>query len=524
MKIGENNISTDNDSKESTVNNSLQKIAKGTGIILFGTVIGMFLGFVGWIIIVRYITQSEYGIYSLSLVLTGIFITISTLGLREGTTRYISIFRGRGEKEKTRIIAFLSIKISLFVSIVFSFILFLLSNFISKNIFNNAALTIPLQLFSIAIPFTILIYILISIFRGFDIVGPKVYFLEILRNVLFILLLIISIWLDLSFIGVLYCYLTSYIITCIYFVAYAIYKSPLPTSASLKVSHSTHIGRKLLFFSIPLLAVSTLNMIMHWTDTLILGYYKTPDIVGLYNGAVPLARLIPVTLISVGFIYVPIASKLFSRNLLSEIGRMYQVLTKWIFSFTLPVILIFILFPETVLNFLFGIEYIPAASTLRLLSFGFIIHISLGLNSLTLLVMGKTRFLMIASSLGVISNVVLNVALIPNFGIVGAAFASLVAYWIINIFNSTKLYRISKIHPFTRNYVKPLVISIMLLSLIYGFAYFVKIEFWMLPIFLFLFLITYGILLILTKSFDKVDIDLFTIIDKSFGFNLPYLI
>ena len=57
------------DTMSEIVNQSLQKIAKGTGIIFIGTIIGMFLGFVGRVIVVRYITQSEYGIFSLALVL-----------------------------------------------------------------------------------------------------------------------------------------------------------------------------------------------------------------------------------------------------------------------------------------------------------------------------------------------------------------------------------------------------------------------------------------------------------------------
>jgi len=38
------------------VDQSLQKIAKGTGIIFVGTIIGMLLGFVGRVVIVRYTT------------------------------------------------------------------------------------------------------------------------------------------------------------------------------------------------------------------------------------------------------------------------------------------------------------------------------------------------------------------------------------------------------------------------------------------------------------------------------------
>ncbi|MGB2840866.1 MAG: oligosaccharide flippase family protein [Halobacteriota archaeon] len=81
------------------VNQSLQKIAKGTGIVFTGTIIGLLLGFIGRIILVRYTTQTEYGIYCLALVIISIFATISTLGLKEGSTRYIAYFNFMGWKK-----------------------------------------------------------------------------------------------------------------------------------------------------------------------------------------------------------------------------------------------------------------------------------------------------------------------------------------------------------------------------------------------------------------------------------------
>ncbi len=75
------------------VNQSLQKIARGTGIIFIGTIIGMLLGFIGRIILIRFTTQTDYGIYCLALVVISIFVTISTLGLSEGSTRHIAYFR-----------------------------------------------------------------------------------------------------------------------------------------------------------------------------------------------------------------------------------------------------------------------------------------------------------------------------------------------------------------------------------------------------------------------------------------------
>ena len=91
----------------------------------------MLLGFVSRVIVVRYLTQNEYGIFSLALVLMSIFVTISTPGLQEGATRYIAYF---------------------------------------------------MKIFSAAVPFTVLIGIFASIFRGFDRVEPKAYFQNILRQ------------------------------------------------------------------------------------------------------------------------------------------------------------------------------------------------------------------------------------------------------------------------------------------------------------------------------------------------------
>ena len=496
------------------VNQSLQKIAKGTGIVFVGTIIGMLLGFVSRVIIVRYITQSEYGIYSLALVLMSIFVTVSTLGLQEGSTRYIAYFRGKGEEGKVKGVISTSIKIASVASIIFSSILFLLADLISTNIFHSSELSTPLKIFSFAIPFTVLIGIFTSLFRGFDEVKPNVYFQKIIRNVLFILFLIAIALLGLSFSGVLYAYLASIVITCVVFAIYTIKKLP---SSVKKDTAINSIGKELLLFSIPLLAVAMLGMVMNWTDILMLGYFKTPDVVGLYNGAMPLARLIPLFLGSAAFIYTPITSGLYSKKLMEEMGRTYQVLTKWIFFVTIPLFSILFLFPEAVLNFLFGTDYIQAASALRILSLGFMFHTFLGLNGLTLMVMGETRFIMLVSFFGAISNVILNAALIPNFGIIGAAFASLFAYCLSNILSSTKLYQLSKIHPFTRNYVKPVGISIVILVFTYIITSFLKVEFWMLPFLLFLFLFAYGLLLLLTKSFDKEDIDMLLAIEKKTG-------
>ena len=500
------------------VNQSLQKIAKGTGIIFIGTIIGMLLGFVGRVIIVRYITQTEYGIYSLAFVIISIFVTISTLGLSEGSTRYIAYFRGKKEEGKVKGIITSSIKIAFIASISLAAISFFISDFISTSVFHTPALSTPLKIFSIAIPFTVLINVFIAIFRGFDRVDAKVYFQDILRPVLYLLFLIAVVLFGLSFLGVIFAYLVSIAITCIAFVIYMLKKSPLSIRSGSSVTNP--MTKELLFFSVPLLAVSMLIMVMSWTDTLMLGYFKTPDVVGVYNAAQPLAHLLSMTLSSMSFIYIPIISQLYSKNLIAELKRSYIILTKWIFLVTLPIFFVLFLFPDVVLNLLFGSRYIGAAVALQILAFGYFLNICLGFTYNTLLVLGKTKFLMWTLAIGAIINIILNMVLISPMGIIGAAIASAFSLIVTKILSLIKLYRFFEVHPFTKNYLKITGISVVFLFVFYIFRNLVIMSFWMFMVLFMLLLISYGLLMLFTKSFDDEDIMILLTIEKRLGIDL----
>jgi len=263
---------------------------------------------------------------------------------------------------------------------------------------------------------------------------------------------------------------------------------------------------------------------MVWTDTLMLGYFDNSQIVGLYNGATNLAHFIPIGLTSVAFIFVPIASELYSKHRNHEIGRTYQITAKWIFLLTIPIFFILFLFPETVTKTVYGAEYVASSLSLQILCIGFMFHTSLGLNGMTLIVFGKTNFLLVSSLIGVCANIVLNIFLIPLLGIVGAALASLLSYSMVNLLRSLYLYKISKIHPFTRGYIKPILIAGILMGFIYYLTTIIAIKIWMLPLLLLLFLFLFFMIVLVTSSLDKDDVSLLYIIEKKSGLKLTKVI
>jgi len=500
------------------VNQSLQKIAKGTGIVFTGTIIGLLLGFIGRIILIRYTTQTEYGIYSLAFVIMSIFVTISTLGLSEGSTRYIAYHRGTKEEGKVRGVISSSIKIAIIASISLAVVSFLISDFISVSIFHVPELSTPLKIFSIAIPFTVLITVFISIFRGFDRVEPRVYFQNILRNVLYILFLIAVVFFGLSFLGVIYAYVLSIAVTCMVSVIYMMKKSPISIRSGSSVTNP--MIKELLFFSVPLLAVSMLQMITTWTDTLMLGYFKTPDVVGLYNAALPLAHLLTMTSASMSFIYIPIISQLYAKSSIEEVKKSYMILTKWIFLVTLPIFFVLFLFPEVVLNLLFGSRYIGASVALQVLAFGFFIYVSLGFPSNTLIVAGKSKFLMWTFAISAVINIILNMGLIPSMSIAGAAVASAFSFAMVKILNTIKLYKMMQIHPYSKNYLKITGLLVMFLFIFYILRNLVIMSLWMFVALFLLFLVSYYLSVLFTKSFDDEDIMILLTIEKRLGLDL----
>lgn len=498
---------------------SLVKITKGAGIAFIGSLAGLFLGFLGKLLVVRYGTEAEYGVFSLAFALLTICVLIGTLGLEQGTVRSIAYARGKNEGERVRGIISASLWLALMAGLIVCFILFLTSGAIAEGIFHEPALSLPLKIFATAVPFLILINVFVSIFRGFDRMEPTVYFRDILRGALFPLLLLGIIFLSLPFQWVFYAYLGSVIICCIALIIYAIKRLPSPIRVATNVS-ANPLAKELLVFSLPLFGAGMLGMIIAWTDTLMLGYFKIPADVGLYNAAQPLAWFISAPLGVMVLIYMPVTSGLYAQGSISGMRRNFFILTKWLCSATLPLFLILFLFPETALSFLFGVNYTSAANALRILSLGFMINNLLGPNGATLIAMGKSRFMMWATLVTAVLNVGLNIALIPPLGIEGAAIASVAAQTSVNLIRCGKLYSLSKAQPLSKNLLKPTITSLVLIFLMqFIFGDFVTVVWWMLPLLLISYYGIYGLSVLLTKSIDREEIAMLLAVEKRTGIN-----
>lgn len=501
------------------LSDSLRKIARGTGIAIVGMLIGLLLQFVARLIIARYSSEVNYGIFSLALAVLSISAILACLGLNYGAARYIAYYRAKGDIARVHGAISAYLQLSTVTSLLIGVALFFSAKTVALNIFHTPDLIPAFRIFAIGLPFLTIIITLTDIFRGFDQVRPQAYFQYISLNTLFVLFILVMMLSGLPFVAVFYAYLAAIALTFIATVIYTTKKLPYPVTFTEKTP-TLSTKKELLTFSLPLLVAVAMVTIINWTDTLMLGYFKTPGAVGFYNAAYPLAQFIYMPMTALLLIYVPTATRLYSQNLMAELRRNYTILTKWLTFLTLPAFLILCLFPETVLNLFFGTAYSAAAPALRILPFGFMLNNLLGPNTATLIAMGRSRFVMWATLGGAMLNVTLNIALIPPLGIVGAAIASVASLTLINSIVSVRLYSLCRVQPLSNNLLKPLITCIVLTLLFQVIINrFFAITLWMLPLLFILYYSVYGIAAVLLRSFDKEDIALLLEIEKWSGIN-----
>jgi len=490
------------------LDSSLKKAVKGATLIFLGTVAGNLIWFAIKVLIVRSITKEEFGMYTLALTVASVLSAIAFLGTQEGTTRFIATLSGEGRAEEADSVARSSLHVGMASGLAAAVLLYLLSGPAARHVFYKPELAPALRAFSLFIPFSVMAGVVVSVLRGHGIIRPKVYYQDIGHPIYFLAFLLVPLAYGLSYLDIIHAFTASTVLVFISVSTYGYRKTGL-NPAPLR--RGRHYG-ELLRFSLPLLFAGVSNMVLVWTDSLMLGRYAGAEDVGVYNVGISLARLLAFPLTALSFVFLPLAGEMHSRQQHAELRRTYQVLTKWVFAATLPLFFVLFFFPEMTITFLFGERLVEAALPLRILSLGFLFHVFLGANSVLLLVLGMPQAFMKVSMLSAFLNVILNYVLIKRLGlgVEGASAATAVSYILLNLLTTAVVYRKSAIHPFTAKYLRPLagsaVISLIIYAVVKGLPFF---SLWLMPLYLALFVGGYVFSLLVTRSLDKEDLFLF---------------
>ena len=191
-------------------------------------------------------------------------------------------------------------------------------------------------------------------------------------------------------------------------------------------------AKTLLNDSWPLLLSEIAIMFYMKIDQIMLGQIAGNEAVGVYSAATRISEvwyfIIPIVLTSV----FPTLAKLHSNKSL-ELSQRWVQAYRLMFWLSVSVAVTLTFAAKFIVSFLFGEVYSAASIVLT-------IHVWAGINvaigsvwSKWLLLENKLIIGLYGQLAGAIINVGLNLLLIPEFGVVGAALATLGSYWISNI-------------------------------------------------------------------------------------------
>lgn len=502
-------------SDENYLNESLRKIAKGAGIGFAGTFIGKAFGYLSMIVIARCLDPSNYGLILLGFACMSIATTLSMVGLPTGVQRYVSFYRGKGDEGRIKGTILGAIKISFPLSLTATFLLFSGADWVSIHVFHSPELTPVLRIFSIAIPFFVLVSIFIAATIGFQDLRYKVYVNDLFLNIVKLTAIVIFLVLGFGVLGATSGWALA-LIGMPFIAFYFLEKKVFPfLSSNIK---SVPMEKELFSFSWPLIFAGFAGFIRDWTDTIMVAYFLTASSVGIYNAALPTAGLLRILGKSFSTIFMPVITELYAKNREEELKSVYAAVTKWVISLVFPGFLLMALFSETIIRIIFGAEYVDGAMALSILALGFSIYCVFVIANSVIGAYGKTKIIMVGSFIGACINVGLNFLLIPIYGVNGAAVATGLSIVLPSIFYLFFVYRIGKMQPFRMNHFKPIFVSIISVMVVYGLTkYVLGVSFLVLIIMFFVFLVIYFFLLLIFKGFEEEDLIIMRAIDERLG-------
>jgi O-antigen/teichoic acid export membrane protein len=167
-------------------------------------------------------------------------------------------------------------------------------------------------------------------------------------------------------------------------------------------------------------------LIFSYADTILIGIFMTPGDVGIYRIAFQLAAVASFLVLAFQAVLFPWWSRWHAKNDIHMIELSLSKATTYCLLLAIPVTAGGIILSEKLLYFFYGESFQSGSNALIILLFVQIANIFMLLLTMCLTAVNKPRESFIVTLVSAVLNIFLNIMLIPVFGILGAAVATLV--------------------------------------------------------------------------------------------------
>ncbi len=432
---------------------SLASIARGGSLYTVGKVVSDAGEFVLHLLVSRWLGAGLYGLFAYGKTLAFTALLLTNLGSDKSILRYLPQYEQ--QPVKRRFLLGLAWLTSTFGGLVVASALFVFAPTISTVTLADPQFIPILRLFAAILFLDTLANLLYATFRALDIIEYEILSRRLLKPVLRVGAVGTALLLGASVYGVVAAMVVASLLTLgvagYLFVTRTDIRPTLRSSAANRQTVRSYYN-----YSLPLTAKEAGTVMQGRVDVLMVGFFLSSTAVGIYNVSVLIAGLLYVPLLAANQLFAPVASRLYSQGKRTDLEAVYTAVTRWIFTLSLLLASVVVVFRAEILG-LFGSEFTAGTAVLTLFVISQLCNCATGPSGDLLMMTDHQYAVMLNEWVFGIANVVLNIVLIQEFGIIGAALASAGVLAVRNLTKLAEVWYFERMQPYSWAFLKPVV-------------------------------------------------------------------
>lgn len=435
-----------------TSTHTISAIARGSGFLAAGDLFDYASRAVAAFVLAHGLGAHEYGIYNIAVSMSFVFSGIADFGLEAAMERFIPVLRKREDHGGVRGTLQLGVGITALGALGFGLAMLLLSPLMANQIFDEPELETLFRLFSVIVPVMALTNIAGAIARGYKRMDYYAFTYDFVQPLVRVVLVVVF-----AFIG-----LNPVIASVIFGVSYVAALVVLVRLLRRERRDSTPLApprrdtKEVTFFAFPFWLTSLMTKVRSNIQSLLLGAFDSATSVGVFSLAGSANLVGRISNLSIATSMRPVLAELFDAGAHDEMDRLYKTTTRWTLTLNLPIFVVMVTFAEPILA-LFGDSFVVGSSALIVLAISELVNAITGTCGAVVDMSGKGK-IKVANKAAMIGLLIgANLLLIPPFGVMGAAFAVLIANFSIQVARVIEVRWFAGIQPYDLRILKPLV-------------------------------------------------------------------
>jgi O-antigen/teichoic acid export membrane protein len=469
------------------VGGRLAEVARGSTLNLVGAAFSGATTVAFTVIVTRTFSMPLAGAFFTAISLFLIAETAATLGGYVGLVNFIAGLRSLGQENRISAIFRAAIVPVTVVSVAAAAVMFLTGGQLTRIVLgghlghagaNQAAVITSLRWLAIALPFAALLDTLLGATRGYRAMQPTVVIDRLGRSGLQVLgVLVAAVAGAVGLLAPLWAapYLPAAVLAWLWLrrirpqrglhrvgqpgrkgrrhpAAPARASRPVPTAwaglASKQLTRADFWG--FWRFTAPRALAALAQVTIQRLDIVLVAIMRGPAAAAIYTAATRFLVAGQFANAAISMAAQPRFAELFTVGHRREVNSVYQATTAWLMLLTWPLYLLAMIFGPEVLT-VFGHSYRAGGTVMVILGGAMLLATACGQVDMVLIASGRSSWSLMNGLLAVGANVGLDLALIPRYGIAGAAIGWAVAIALTNVVPLIQLAAVFRVHPFGRS-------------------------------------------------------------------------